>query len=565
MRPLSIPFVCGLLLALPSAGQTPATGPEPAAPQTEEVFIERVEVNVVNVVVWVTDKKGRPIHGLTRDDFELYEDGRQVPISNFFEVETGRPVTPGTSLLDPADQQTGPLPYLPTPEDQRLSLIVYVDNFNIAPSNRNRVLRRLRRFLFESVGADDQVMVVSHDRSLHIRQPFTSDPDLALAALQEIEELSGNPPDRLKERLRVLQEIERQSNGLTALSEAHSRADYLVTETEFTLRRLREVVSALAGLQGRKALLYVSDGVPMTPAEDLFIAVEERFPKIGARGAAMSYDLGLEFRRLGNLANTSGVTFYTLDAGGAELHSSLSAEDPGTTQGGGRAMVDSVYIANLQEPLHFMADATGGLAITNTNAVETALDRVAGDFQNYYSLGFAAEHAASGRYYEFDVEVKRPGVRVRHRDGYRDHSPQALITDGSLAALYFGYEHNVIGARMVFDRASRKEDGTYLVSLSVEVPIEGLALVPRQQKHVGRFRFAFAVMDAGGNVSPVQQPEPMTLEIPADELDKARGGHFTYETQLLMKRGSSKVAVAIHDEVANQSSFVSDTVTLGSG
>ena len=278
MRTLPVLFVCGLLLAGPAAGQTPSDAPEPAAPAADELFIERVQVNVVNLVVWVTDKKGKPIHGLTKEDFELYENGKQVRITNFFEVETGKPVLEAPAELDPADPPAGPLPYLGTPEDQRLSLIVYVDNYNLAPANRNRVLNRLRRFLYDSVGQDDQVMVVSHDRSLHIRQPFTSDTELALSALDELEALSGNPPDRLKERLRALQEIEQTSDGLTALSEAHSRAGYLVTETEFTLRRLRELVQALSGLQGRKALLYVSDGLPMTPAEDLFIAVDERFP-----------------------------------------------------------------------------------------------------------------------------------------------------------------------------------------------------------------------------------------------------------------------------------------------
>ena len=567
MRALSTLLLCGLFLTVPAVGQPPTAAPEEATSEAlpEETFIETVEVNVVNVIAWVTDKKGRPIKGLTKEDFELYENGRQVSITNFYEVQTGTPVQPTTERLDPGDAHTGPLPYLDVPEDRRLSLIVYVDNFNISPANRNRVLRRLQRFLYDSVNEGDQVMVVSHDRSLHIRQPFTDDVDLALDALRELEELSGNPPDRLKERLRALQEIEAESDGLEALSEAYSRADYLRTESEFTLRRLSDLVSALAGLQGRKALLYVSDGIPMTPAEDLFIAVDDRFPGVGARGAAMSYDLTNDFRRLTNRANTSGITFYTLDAGGAELHSSLSAEDPGTVQGGSRAMVDSIYNANLQEPLHFIADATGGLAITNTNAVETALDRVSGDFQNYYSLGYAAEHAASGRYYKLEVKVKRPGTRVRHRDGYRDRSAEALIADGSLASLYFGYERNAVGARMVFTRAIRRQDGKYLVPLAVEVPIDRLTLVPRGDKHVGRFRFAFAVMSADGDVSPVQQPEPVTLEVPEAEIEKARGSHFTYETQLLMRRGSSKVAVAIHDEVAGQSSFVSDTVTLGSG
>ena len=66
------------------------TGPLVAQqPSAEEVFVGRVEVNVVNVEVYVTDKDGHPVTGLTREDFELYEDGERVEITNFFAVEDG--------------------------------------------------------------------------------------------------------------------------------------------------------------------------------------------------------------------------------------------------------------------------------------------------------------------------------------------------------------------------------------------------------------------------------------------------------------------------------------------
>ena len=572
MRAATFASVC-LLLLTPVAGghaQEPAAEPQESAaePSTDEIFLETVDVNLVNVLVWVTDKRGRPISGLTKDDFELSEDGRPVEITNFFAVEGGVPAGPAVpDELDPADTRAERLPEIAIPEEQRLSLIVYVDNFNIAPANRNRTLRRLRAFLYDTVDRDDRVMVVSYDRSLHIRQQFTANPDAALDALTELEGLSGQPPDRLSERLRLLQQIEgyEREEGFSALNDAVSHAEYVTTEMRFTLRALRELVGRLAGLDGRKALLYVSDGLPMTPAEDLFIAVDERFPRVGARSEAMGFDLTPDFRRLGSLANSSGVTFYTLDAGGAESFASLSAADPGTAQGGSRIMIDSIYSANLQEPLHLMADATGGLAVTNTNAVERSLDRVATDFENYYSLGFPAQHGRTGRYYKIKVKVKRPGLKVRHRDGYRDQTREALIADGSLASLYFGYESNRIGATLEFDRASARSDGNYLVPLLVQVPLAKLTLVPQTERHVGRFRVAFSVMNEDGEVSPVRQLETVTVEIPAADIAQALGRHFTYETQLLIRPGTSKVAVGIHDELSDQASFVSRTVSVGAG
>ena len=63
-----------------------------SARQQEEIeddytHFETVDVNVVNVEVVVTDKKGNPIHGLSQGDFELIEDGRPVEIANFYSVD----------------------------------------------------------------------------------------------------------------------------------------------------------------------------------------------------------------------------------------------------------------------------------------------------------------------------------------------------------------------------------------------------------------------------------------------------------------------------------------------
>ena len=65
-----------------------------------------------------------------------------------------------------------------TPEDQRLRLVIYIDNFNIHPFNRNRVMRELRVFLTQKLSRGDSVMLVSYDRSLKVRRNFTADPDL---------------------------------------------------------------------------------------------------------------------------------------------------------------------------------------------------------------------------------------------------------------------------------------------------------------------------------------------------------------------------------------------------
>src|SRR5438128_4599961 len=64
-----------LLLSLTAAGQQ-------MAPLTE-----RIEVTVINVDVSVTDRAGHPVTGMTRDDFEVFEDGKPQKITNFYTIE----------------------------------------------------------------------------------------------------------------------------------------------------------------------------------------------------------------------------------------------------------------------------------------------------------------------------------------------------------------------------------------------------------------------------------------------------------------------------------------------
>ena len=70
-------LVCALLLTGRSAAAQ-------QAPPPEESFADEIEVSLVNLEVVVTDKKGKPLAGLAREDFEVYEDGKLVELTNFY-------------------------------------------------------------------------------------------------------------------------------------------------------------------------------------------------------------------------------------------------------------------------------------------------------------------------------------------------------------------------------------------------------------------------------------------------------------------------------------------------
>jgi hypothetical protein len=300
----------------------------------------------------------------------------------------------------------------------------------------------------------------------------------------------------------------------------------------------------------------------MVPGQDAYYAVDAKFSGQGGSGIlteSFGYDASRDFRDLAHAANANRVSFYTIDAAGLRLQSSFAASNPRTNS----VMVDSSFNSNHQSPLRFLADTTGGQAIVNTNRTLPGLEKVARDFDTYYSLGFSPTHAANGRYHGLQVRVKgRRDLVVRHREGYRDKTIEARMTDGTVAALHFAYEANPLAARLLFGESQPQENRLYRVGVDVEVPIGGLVLVPRGDSHEARLRLFVAALDGEGDSSAVQQIV-VPISIPSAEVEKARGQTYRYSLPLMMRSGPHRVAVGVRDELGGGESFVTGSVTPG--
>jgi VWFA-related protein len=548
--------------------------PPPAAQTAQEPFIDIVNVSVVNVDVYVTDKKGRPVTGLTREDFQLFENKRPVEITNFYAVDDGQPTTPPEELAAEAAAAPPPPPGRPgqepekpkVPAEQRLSVIVYIDNFNLQPFNRNRVMAELRAFIGRELSKGDQLMLVTYDRELHVRRHFTSDPSLIARAMTELEKISAQGVHAISERRDVLQRIEDSRTVGEAEGHARSYAESTYNDLSFTIDALKKMVDSLAGMPGRKAVLYVSDGLQMIAGQDVFYAVQNKYGEQSTSlTQVLEFDASRRFSELTAQANANRITFYTIDAAGLRVYESTTAENrgPGPAAPGFSQLVDSVRIANLQSPLQMMAERTGGVAIINTNVITPQLERVARDLNTYYSLGYTPSHYGDGRYYKIEVKVKnRKDLVVRHREGYRDKSTESRMSDGTLAALNFPFEENPLGVAMEFGQPKPKEDGYFLVPVMVRIPIGKLVLVPREQVEEAKVRLFIAAMDSKGGTSDVQQT-PVPISIPKAEVPTAQGKQFVYSVTLLMRGGEQRVAVGVRDDVAAQASFLSRSVLIG--
>src|SRR5437764_10534387 len=126
-----------------------------AAVSLAQTAAESIEVRVVNVDVIVRDRVGKPVTGLTKADFEIYENGQKREITNLYEVRARANASPATPA---APSQTTPLPEQPV-EVRPHNIVMFVDNYSLNPFRRDKVLQSLRKFVDEQLRPQDRVML----------------------------------------------------------------------------------------------------------------------------------------------------------------------------------------------------------------------------------------------------------------------------------------------------------------------------------------------------------------------------------------------------------------------
>ena len=572
----------------PETVETPETVDHPETVETPEDegvgdFFDTVDVEIVNIDVWVTDTEGKPVTGLDRDDFVVYRDGEPVEIANFYAVEDGlstrRPAASGSDdpptsdapksrgdlVLEELTRETMVVDEK-LPDEHQLWLIIYIDNFNIDPTDRNRILPQVRRFIGRSLRPGDNAMVVTYSRGLKVVQPFTDQVDDLYAALDSVEDDAGLAVIRQRERYDALQRMDRDSTPDQGMMLARNYAEEMMSNVEYTVDALQRLIDTLGGLPGRKALLHVSSGVPMLAGEELFQALGLKWSASEAYAEIPRHDTTRSWERVNRHANAQRVVFHTLDAGGLRGSIFGAAEYSSFVNPRTRSMLDSVVPQNLQSSLRLMALETGGQAILNRNDAFTALVEVAQDFRTFYSLGITSTGSDSGSYHEIEVELreKQKGVKVRHRSGYRSKDMPTRMKESLRSALLYEHQSNPHGIEVRWGRQSAETKKTYLVPIQLRIPLQDLVILPLRDKHELSLELYVGAVGEDGEVSEIDRA-PIGLRLAPEHVEAARKESFLYTHKLLLSPGRKKIGVAILDTFGRESSIVTRYIDIGPG
>ncbi|MCU1228918.1 MAG: hypothetical protein JWO97_1802 [Acidobacteria bacterium] len=547
---------------MPLAAQSQQQPQNPASEVPK--LVDTLEVKVINVDVVVTDKKGNTIKGLTKDDFEVLENGVPKAISNFYEVEP-RPLTAASTT--PAAPGAAPAPPVkpePVPEHMKRRIIFFIDNLSLAPFNRNRVFKDMKLFVTNVMRPGDEAMIATFNRSLKVRVPFTRDTTQLIQTFDVIAGESGLGLNNRSDMRDTQGHIKEARSYDEALAAARSYSQSIEHDLRQSVTSIVGLMQTLAGVEGKKVLVLASEGFPIQPGREMFEYLEELQRERSGWGQGSTFIEGMHFdasdliRSIGRAANANDITMYAIHAGGLAAGSeSGSAENAAPTS----FAVSQAALSNSTESLRMLADMTGGLASVQTNNFANAFVRIQRDLDSYYSLGYRAGTERVDRQRSLQVRVKNKAYTARARQTFVEKSPVAEMSDRVIANLLYRTKANDMQILMKISTPRATEDRDfYSVPIELQIPMEKLTLIPQgETAYAGGFTVYVAVANKDGDMSDVQRKSHQ-IHVDAADMKSLGGKHYTYTLDLLMERGLNKVSVGVIDDVSNETGFARDQI-----
>ncbi len=485
-----------------------------AAAAYSQDLTEKIDVTLVNVDVTVTSRS-HLVRGLTRDDFEVLEDGVPQTITNFYAVENTPAVAANTGDV------TTPTPGARPVVDERFrrKVLVVVDYVHTSKINRNRTLEKLEQFIddrFTSGEYDWSIAIAAME--MRVILPLTSDKARIHAALEALRHdgrwptSAGEPPVSLDIRM-----------PYADFRDAGNDPTYSV----LSFRALLDAMHAFAGSEGKKIVLMLSSSLGEVINHADIGAIMGRGPKRKL----------MTFRdELIHEANEDHVSFYIIDPEGLSSGPVASA-------------------------LYWTGRETGGGLLAG-NSPELSFRKFEELTSNFYSMAYHPSHPEDNKYHRITVRLKGPGsYDLQYRDGY-GALPIGVQLARTLATPHAAtMQASSIPLTVRTSEAQKEKDGVLLLPVAITVPLRFLQFVPTRSGNEARVTLFISVFDGDGKTLGVQS-FATRAHAPRDE--PTNHGELTHTALVRLTPGTAHtIVVAIHDQLTDAVGVVKQRIKIG--
>ena len=395
------------------AGAARAQDPAPARPPAAQDEVIKVNTNLLQTDVVVTDRQGRVVDDLKAEQFELQVDGQTRPISFFERVvsgsaeeETQRKAARGT----PATASGNSVSDAKTETPAR-TVIFFLDDFHLSLESLAHTRRMLLHFIDNEMQDRDQVLIASTSAQTGFLEQLTDNKAMLRAAASKLTIRERKVRDIQRPPMTVYQALaldrddpdavtyftgqtpQQRSSGPDLFEAVRSRAREILRQAAYindsTLYRLQHILRSAARMPGRKLAFFVSDGFFLDPRQSTIIE---------------------KLRETADRAVRAGVVFYSLDARGLDTRGPDPSEGQAADTTGLLARLSAGELAASQDPLNSLAVDTGGRALLNSNSLTGLVGKALRETSVYYLLAWQA-----GEDETKERKAHRVTVRVRGR------------------------------------------------------------------------------------------------------------------------------------------------------
>lgn len=502
-------------------------------PPTIQVYSRETIVDVS-----ATGKDGKPVHGLTRADFLVLEDGREQSIRSFEESGAGGTATQPT----PEEVEKLP-PHVYTNRQAALATgpvnIILLDSVNMDMGSQMRAKVEIARYL-RTMPAGTRVALLRLGSALQLVQGFTSDSQVLITALNDMKN-TVMPPGMTEPCLRAM------APRLTALG-------------------LRQIGALLEGVKGRKSVLWFTGNVTYTP--------------VASGGSCGEAAKQIELQRALELLAASRVAVYSFDTRGVFNPNPLLSPDdkpgllhPVTSYGGAWLEINVI-------------GPTGGQIFRGNNDFVGEMRKAVELGSNYYSISYVPAHGNDGNYHRVTVRVDRPGLELTYRPGYGADDVVQIAADThvptTLNVATPEPEQNTMVASMArfappatqmlfdvkvapttakpqptdapvigFPVAAVKDKPMVRYDILYSLPADQIAFTETDGLYSGKLEFDVVASDVFGKlITTVSRTIPLTLS--AGDYGGFVETPFRFFQQIDLPAGQTYVRVGVLDKVSNK-------------
>jgi VWFA-related protein len=406
-------------VALSAQGQQQPSKPATSgdAAQTPPVF--RMRVDLITTDVIVRDSNGQFVADLTKNDFQVMEDGVKQDISSVELVHGGRTFNLQAPPPPPAQEGLILPAAKPTNDAAGRVFLFFVDDLHMDFNDTPKIRQLFKKMANTLVHDGDMFGIVSTGTS-SISIDMTYDKKRMDEAIAKISGSALKPKEIIE--------------GPTT-SEGPSEVRY---RAHVAFSTANEICHNLEKVQNRrKAVIYVSNGYDFNPFEGARYAdpnvvgttntTAQTFRDMGEnnydpftrqQNEFADADLTRELAELTRSANRANATFYTIDPRGLVAGADID-QDVDPTEW-------NDYLRKSQDSLRVIAEQTGGFATVNQNDFDKALKRIDAESSDYYVLGYYSNNPDPlKRTRKIEVKVNRPNMDIWSRKAYSLRPPPA--------------------------------------------------------------------------------------------------------------------------------------------